>query len=141
MHGIVPKPELRATIRTATTRRKGVGLRRFRDRGDFSPGWFAILGRKLWPEKTAAHLHFLTGASERTCRDWAPERPDDTPREPPAFVLAELLRGEQGGRVLGAVMDGSKAEWWERHQRADQLAEVFDAQCAAVGVQLSLPLK
>lgn len=94
------------------------------DRGNILPladDWFALMGRGLWPLKAAAHLHHLTGASERTCRAWA-----SGTSEPPSRVLATLLRSDEGPRVLAWLMDGADALWWREHLRALRITAAED---------------
>jgi hypothetical protein len=95
------------------------------DRGNILPpaGWFMRMARDLWQRKVAAHLHFLLGASERTCRAWA-----SGDSEPSASVLVALLRSDQGGRVLAFVMAGATAPWWRELRRARIVADAYDAQ-------------
>lgn len=93
------------------------------DRGKILPaaGWFARMVRSLWHRKVAAHLHFLLGASERTCRAWA------SGTEPSASIFVALLRSDQGGRVLAFVMAGATAPWWRELRRARIVADAYDA--------------
>lgn len=69
--------------------------------------WFGAMCRKFWEFKAAAHLHFFTGRSDRTCRAWASGAND-----PDATTLAILLRSDHGYRVLKFIMQGSTATWW-----------------------------
>jgi hypothetical protein len=76
--------------------------------------WFSKLARKLWRDKPAVALEFLTGAPERQCYRYTSERP----QEPPGKIIARLLRSSDGARVLDEIMRGSQAEWWKRHRFA-----------------------
>lgn len=69
--------------------------------------WFARMCRELWKFKVAAHLHFLSGRSDRTCRAWAAGENDSD-----ATMLAVILRSDHGYRALKFVMRGSDATWW-----------------------------
>jgi len=79
------------------------------DRGKILPQaeWFAVMARELWHFKVPAHIHNHTGYSERTCRAWAAAE-----SEPPARVLALLLRTDDGPRVLEYIMRNSDVRWW-----------------------------
>lgn len=47
---------------------------------------FGIVARALWPEKTAAELAALAGATERAARDWLAGRV-----EPPGCIIAVIV--------------------------------------------------
>ena len=96
-----------------------------------SSGWFAKLARKLWSQKTAAVLAFLTGRRERQCYRYVSGQ-----AEPMASFLVELLRSSDGNRVLEEIMRGSTAAWWQRNQFALAAMPAIEQLR-----QLQLPLK
>jgi hypothetical protein len=98
-----------------------------------SSGWFAKLARKLWRQKPAAALAFLTGEPERQCYRYTSL---EKPQEPPASLMVDLLRGTDGGRVLHEIMVGSDAGWWLRYQSALTALPLVEQLR-----QLALPLK
>lgn len=113
-------------------------------RGNILPegGWFGRMCHALWKpapgkrSKVPAHLHCLIGGSERTSRAYAAGD-----AEPGAGVLVQLLRSDQGARVLDFIMDGSAAAWWRELRRARIVAAAFDAAHARIEQQLELQLE
>lgn len=91
--------------------------------------WFAIMSLELWHRKVAAHLHALfveaggKDYSERTIYAWTGDG-----HEPSAGVLAFLLRSSDGGRVLTWVMRGCEQPWWLRHERAERIYKMLEAE-------------
>jgi hypothetical protein len=122
----------RAIAVAATSRRE---IQPITVRGDIPPRmWFAEMCRRLWTRQLAAKsLHFFTDAKERTCRDWSAGA-----AEPSAGVLACLLRGSDGGRVLELIMVGANAPWWRELCRARIVADAFDASIQRIEQQLEL---
>lgn len=79
-------------------------------------GWFMRAAQSLWGQgenSPAKWLRSLTGFPERTCRSAVSGDTDVS-----SAMLYALLRGEQGERVLGKLMEGSKIAWWIDLQRA-----------------------
>lgn len=77
--------------------------------------WFADLVQALWPVKGAVAIAQYAGCPDRTARNYQGGH-----SEPPASVLRDLLRGDEGYRVLAFVMHGSTVTWWLviQHERA-----------------------
>lgn len=77
--------------------------------------WFADLVKNLWPVKGPAAIEQYTRCPDRTARAYS-----SGDREPPASVLRDLLRGDEGYRVLTFVMSGYPVTWWIviQHERA-----------------------
>lgn len=63
--------------------------------------------RAVWPRKTASHVSFVTGVSERAVKYWLA----GVTRMSLEHVVA-LLRTEAGFDILEAVMGDSAVEWW-----------------------------
>lgn len=74
---------------------------------------FAVFGkivsviRRAWPKKTAAHVSFLTGVSERAVQFWLAGETRMTLEH-----VAALLKTDEGYAILTAIMGDCKAEWW-----------------------------
>jgi hypothetical protein len=135
MHGIIPAEAQRSIFPVATVRSEISEPRKDCNILQWS---FSKLATTLWPQKTASHLEFLTGDPERTCFDRLGKD-----RDPPAGVLVKLLRSPEGGRVIGHVMRGSKADWWQRHQLAEihlSARAAYDAAFEQASRQLELGL-
>ena len=79
--------------------------------------WFADLVKTLWPIKGSAALEQYTRCADRTARAYA-----SGDREPSASVLRDLLRGDEGYRVLTWVMGDHKPTWWVVLQHERRLA-------------------
>lgn len=62
-------------------------------------------------------LAAITGAADRTARDWLALRANYS-----ADALAALLRTEDGLQILEAVMGDARPAWWRKIKRASQLA-------------------
>ena len=99
--------------------------------GDILPNseWFAVMSLELWRQKVAAHLQCLcqqsdpAGYSDRTLRAWSSGE-----NEPPARVLALLLRSADGGKVLTWVMRDCEQPWWIRHKKAERIYNALQAE-------------
>lgn len=89
----------------------------------FDADWFAKTCKALFDGKAGTALHFLTGFDERSCQRYAAGHV-----KPPAYFLRALLRGDHGRTWLNAVMDGSQAIWWQRHQRAERIYNALAAE-------------
>ncbi len=76
------------------------------DRFTGFPKIVAVL-KEFWPQKTASHVSFLTGVSERAVKYWLA----GVTRMSLEHVVA-LLRTEAGFRILDAIMDDSQEPWW-----------------------------
>lgn len=63
--------------------------------------------KRAWPKKTAAHVSFLTGVSERAVQFWLAGETRMTLEH-----VAALLKTEEGYAILTAIMGDCKAEWW-----------------------------
>ena len=71
----------------------------------------------IWPSKRDMRLAAITGAADRTARDWLALRANYS-----ADALAALLRTEDGLQILEAVMSDARPAWWRKIKRASQLA-------------------
>lgn len=80
--------------------------------------WFALLARALWPIKSAAALEQYAGVPDRTARAY--QRGD---REPTASVLRDLLRSNEGYRVLSHIMRDRPPSWWVELERLKRNGE------------------
>lgn len=83
--------------------------------------WFAEMAQALLVPKPGTALHYITGFDERSCQRYAAGSV-----KPPAYFIRALLRSEQGGPILAALMDGCTARWWvdfQRYQRMGLAAE------------------
>lgn len=85
------------------------------------PLWFAIMCRQLWGANAPKELQFLLEKSDRTCRAWAAG--DAIPL---ATILAVLIVGPQGGRILEHLMRESPSPWWAEHERARRITAQVD---------------
>jgi hypothetical protein len=63
--------------------------------------------KSSWPKKTAAHVSFLTGVSERAVQFWLAGETRMTLEH-----VAALMKTEQGYQILAAIMGDCKQEWW-----------------------------
>jgi hypothetical protein len=79
--------------------------------------WFADLANSLWPIKGAVALEQCARIPDRTARAYQGGH-----REPAASVIRDLLRGDEGYRVLCWIMDGYEPTWWLVIQRERKLA-------------------
>jgi hypothetical protein len=125
MHGLIPADAQAAIFPADSSDSEFL----FTDSSDSR--WFSGLAKRLWPSKTGASLEFLTGRKERQCYRYA-----SGDAEPMASFLADLLRSEDGQRVLDELMRGSNAAWWKQVQFA--LAAMPHVERLR---QLDLPLK
>lgn len=107
MHGRISSDEIQATEVVA-----GIGEE---DRQIWPKTWFANLINELWPVKGAIAVTQYSGIPDRTARNYQSGH-----SEPPASVLRDLLRGNEGYRVLTWVMAGFTPTWWlvVQHERA-----------------------
>lgn len=72
--------------------------------------------KMAWPRKTASHVAYLTGASERAVQFWLA----GSTRMSVDAVTA-LLRTDEGYDILVAIMGDCRAEWWLTTQNAHEL--------------------
>lgn len=88
--------------------------------------WFSSMVAELWPIKGPAAVSQYTRCPDRTARAYA-----SGDREPPASVLRDLLRGDEGYRVLTYVMCGFVPTWWlviqQEHRVVEQLRALSPA--------------
>lgn len=77
--------------------------------------WFATAIRSLWPVKGAVAVEQYAGVPDRTARNYQSGHSD-----PSGAVICNLLRGNEGYRVLVWIMAGSTTTWWIviQHERA-----------------------
>lgn len=117
MHGSIPFGVASASEIAAEDCRESFGPE---PPGNFLPpdGWFMRIAHSLWGAKNAAKmLRFVSNFPERTCRSAANGHTD-----PSGSLLYVLLRKDSGDQVLRGIMQGSNAEWWIKHQRAERIA-------------------
>jgi hypothetical protein len=88
--------------------------------------WFGSIGRTLLGKDAGFALHLLTGTPEGSCYKYVTTQPASR-RQPPGWLIVQLLRTDQGRTWLNAFMDGSEAEWWCDFQRAQRIAEAIRA--------------
>lgn len=131
MHGTIPAAAQQSIFLPATNGAETTAPESAAISGAEISGWFAELARKLWPKKTWAHLQYLTKAPDRTCQRWASGATDIS-----SSALRDMLRSNDGERVLLALMDGCRQPWWLK--RADD-ARAADGLRGLVE-QLGLPL-
>ncbi len=74
--------------------------------------------KRAWPKKTAAHVSFLTGVSERAVQFWLAGETRMTLEH-----VAALLKTDEGYAILKAVMGDAKPEWWIDTMMAAELRE------------------
>jgi hypothetical protein len=70
----------------------------------------------FWPRKTASHVSYLAGVSERAVKYWLA----GVTRMSLEHVVA-LLRTEAGFDILEAMMGDCKVEWWLAAQAAQNI--------------------
>lgn len=87
--------------------------------------WFGSIGRALLGKDAGFALHLLTGTPEGSCYKYVTTQPSR--RQPPGWLIVQLLRTDQGRTWLNAFMEGSEAEWWREHQRTERIAEAIRA--------------
>lgn len=116
MHGNLPAQAQRAIFPEAISDCES-SPDKFEVRNDSdSLGWFAKLARKLWPSKSAAAIELYTHAPTSTCLRWCRGGSDIT-----GSALRDLIRSEDGLRVVNELVAGSKAKW-VRDLKRGQLA-------------------
>lgn len=103
--------------------------------GKFFPAVRAVmrLVQKRWKTKPTAQLAYLTGATDRTCRNWINGDGDI-----PSSALIALLHTEHGFEFLSEVMRGTNVKWFARLR--DQVAAANRAAKFAKEMQAVLPL-
>lgn len=72
--------------------------------------------KRAWPKKTAAHVSYLTGASERAVQFWLAGETRMTLEH-----VASLLKTEEGYPILKAIMGDAAPEWWLVAQTAQSI--------------------
>lgn len=95
----------------------------FRRRGKKFPLNYAIAAvlKHCWPSKRDLRLAEISGATDKTARNWLAARPRTAIS---ADALAGLLRTDDGLDVLEAVMGDARPAWWRKVQRASKLANL-----------------
>jgi hypothetical protein len=83
--------------------------------------WCALFLKRVWPVKAEAAIQQYAGCPERTARAY---KAGD--RIPSATVLRDLIRGDEGDRVLTELMPDKPPAWFCRWQRALKLMEAID---------------
>lgn len=79
--------------------------------------------KATWPTKTAAHVAYLSGVSERAVHFWLAGQ-----TRMPMEAIASLLRTDAGYEILKAVIgDDCKVEWWEAAQIAHSIRQTRQA--------------
>ena len=82
--------------------------------------WFSEISQQLVPSNAGLVLHILTGCEERTCYRWAAGQSPVS-----GWFVRQLLRSEQGGTWLAAIMEGSTAPWWRELAAAQELCAKY----------------
>jgi hypothetical protein len=103
--------------------------------GKFFPAVRAVMGlvQKRWKSKPTAQLAYLTGATDRTCRNWINGDGDI-----PSSALIALLHTEHGFEFLSEVMRGTNVKWFARLK--EQMVAANHAAKFAKEMQAVLPL-
>src|SRR5687767_5849759 len=81
--------------------------------------WFALMCRALWTVKAPAALNDLLGDrgdENRTYRRWTSGH-----SEPPQSILWQLLRTDEGRRVLEFIMQDDAPAWWKENERLQNI--------------------
>jgi hypothetical protein len=73
--------------------------------------WFGELARPLLGKEPGVALHYITGFSASTCAKYV-AKTEASRRQPPAFLLRQIIRADQGEPFFRALMDGCTAQWW-----------------------------
>jgi hypothetical protein len=97
--------------------------RTFRGRGKKFPLNVAIgaVLQAIWPLKRDMRLAAITGATDKTARNWLASQPRTAIS---GDAIAKLLRTEDGLQVLEAIMGDARPAWWRKVQRASRLANL-----------------
>lgn len=97
--------------------------RSFRSRGKKFPLNTAIgaVLQAIWPLKRDMRLAAITGATDKTARNWLASQPRAAIS---GDAIAKLLRTEDGLQVLEAIMGDARPAWWRKVQRASRLANL-----------------
>lgn len=74
--------------------------------------------KAAWPAKTAAHVSYLTGVSERAVKFWLAGETRMTLEH-----VAALLKTDEGYAILKAIMGDAKPEWWIDTMMAAELRD------------------
>lgn len=87
--------------------------------GKFLPTVRAVMQRvqTLWKIKPTAQLSYLTGATDRTCRNWLNGEGDI-----PGSAIIALLHTEHGPAFLAEIMARTNAKWFARMEADRKLA-------------------
>jgi hypothetical protein len=119
MHGTLPATGIRATSAADTS----VSDQSSNDTSVIVPlsQWFSRICGALFPHKPGLALHLETDCGERNGHRYASGEV-----AVPSLILRILLRGRGGRTWLGAIMEGSDAEWWRDLQRAERIAAQVD---------------
>lgn len=81
-------------------------------------GQVAGIIRRVWPKKTAAHVSYLTGVSERSVQFWLAGETRMTLEN-----VAALLKTDAGYDILAAIMGDAKPSWWVNAQLSQKLRQ------------------
>lgn len=97
-----------------------------------SDDWFGPLVRPMLGKEPGVALHHMVGPEFpiSTCAKYV-SKTETSRRQPPGYLIRALLRSEQGGAFLNAVMHGSEAQWWldmERERKLAAVAQRFKAE-------------
>ncbi len=82
--------------------------------------WFAQLVQDLWPIKGAVAVAEYAQCPDRTARNYQGGH-----SEPPASILRDLLRGNEGYRVLTWIMAATPPAWWLNVQSELRVAKAY----------------
>ena len=129
MTGVVPRARA-ASISSAANSRQEIPASK--NVGNIPPNrdWFMLLAHGVWGVAAPVAVEEHTGRSDRTCRDWTSGR-----TEPPAHVVAILLRSREGYLVLRHIMAIDPPTWWivlQAEIELARLAKMFVAKADAL---------
>lgn len=74
--------------------------------------------KRAWPRKTAAHVAYVAGVSERSVQFWLAGETRMS-----LDNVAALLKTDAGYDILAAIMGDAKPAWWVNTQLAQGIRE------------------
>jgi hypothetical protein len=91
-----------------------------------SDDWFGSIARQLLGKDAGFGLHLVTGVPEGSCYKYTTRKPENR-RQPPGYLIVQLLRSEQGRQWLSALMHGSTAQWWQDLELALRIVALLNS--------------
>lgn len=101
-----------------TAKTRGADAFTKREEGFTVSAQIANVLRACWPKKTAAHVSWLTGVSERAVKFWLAGETRMT-----VDHVSALLKTEEGYAILKAIMGDARPAWWVDTMTAAELRE------------------